>query len=82
MAKKIIRLTESDLHNIVGYAVRKCLKEEYDFPFSDDEAYMDFDRNYDWDDDEYEEDPDSYKDDDVWAGHDQTDNELYHYGNW
>ena len=28
--KKVIRLTESDIHNIVKRAVKRVLKEEYD----------------------------------------------------
>lgn len=103
--KKIIRLTESDLHNIIERSVKRVLKEDvlgndwrenddnvlnnYE-PFEDQieryDAETEFRNQHDWGtqgeeefDPTFYEDPDQYKDDLV---HDQTDNELYNYGNW
>ena len=37
--KKMIKLTESDLHNIIGNAVKKVLKESIDFEEMEERVY-------------------------------------------
>ena len=97
--KKIIRLTETDLHNIIKASVNRILKEDV---LGDDwreanqedsvmnnyepfETQMDT-QDHNWStqgeeefDPTFYDDPDQYKDDLI---HDQSDNELYNYGNW
>ena len=46
MAKKIIRLTENDLHKLIKESVEKILKEERYGPFGSDDA--DPEDIYDW----------------------------------
>jgi hypothetical protein len=89
MAKRIVRLTESDLHRIVKNAANRVLREAYlnkdDYRLEDE-----FRDNYDWGkvmdnyfDEDFYRDYDPYEDiNEPFDDHDPTDNELYHYGQW
>jgi hypothetical protein len=72
MAKKLIKLTESDLHRIIKESVNKVLKEGY----FDDENYQDFLEFCDrYEHDEDDEDDDHYEYNKYDFGEDDGDNE-------
>ena len=60
MKKKLIRLTENDLHRIVKISVNKILRERDEYDDYDDEE-----EEYD-DDEEEEEHDDYYRDEGFW----------------
>ena len=68
MNKKLIRLTENDLHRIVKISVNKILREadEWD-DYDDGEEEYDDDGEEEYDDDEEEEEHDDYyRDEGFW----------------
>ena len=86
MARQIIKLTESDLHNIIKESVNKILKENlYDYTdgqINDFNAEKEFRDSHDWsmDDEEFNDfyiDPDNYRDDVIGWGSDMSDGDLY-----
>ena len=95
--KRIIRLTESDLHNIIKESVSKLLREdvlgddwrETESPYNNYEPFEDqldgVEDNHDWGTQGEENfDPTEY-DPEVYMeydDHDPSDNELYNYGHF